>query len=471
MGRESLRKEVILLLQAASDEVFRKELDNNRPNVLYASSNAILNGNPELKKLHKLNAPLANEYIKQIIDGINNIGTTGTFDEKSVRIGGKFRVAAPDNTSAVVYINSNRKSKKNVNMFNKLSKDLADVSTKANNYMKGYAPSVGATWNNIDINAGHVYQNEQENSTPVLARAEGIKSLLFSEEGLSTRASNVKFAASGVDISPLKALRTDKRSLKYVEDLIDRYVNAVKKIQLKYSASYDREINANGDILAQLNAVMLIPQEHKINTETIANIETNLGTQLSKVMRNIKYQHLKGSPSILEMITSSITNMLRFGKVNIAKYKSKVTDKSKIKNVPELNAKDVSKRLKLKIPRVKAEKQEIKTNLFTIQNLINEVLAERVKQLMGKSTDPAVRLRYQSGRFADSAVLLSLTRTQAGILAGSWTYMKSPYEVFAPGHRLANGSRDPAIYIEGAIRNAAMSILKTKFPGITLEGK
>jgi hypothetical protein len=49
--------------------------------------------------------------------------------------------------------------------------------------------------------------------------------------------------------------------------------------------------------------------------------------------------------------------------------------------------------------------------------------------------------------------------------------MKSPYEVFAPGHRLANGSRDPAIYIEGAIRNAAMSILKTKFPGITLEGK
>ena len=87
---------------------------------------------------------------------------------------------------------------------------------------------------------------------------------------------------------------------------------------------------------------------------------------------------------------------------------------------------------------------------------------------MASATDSSGRLRYQTGRFADSAELLTLTRTKAGILAGTYTYQRNPYDVFLPGHKMANGKRDPRIYVEGAIRESAIAILKNKFPGIQL---
>ena len=88
---------------------------------------------------------------------------------------------------------------------------------------------------------------------------------------------------------------------------------------------------------------------------------------------------------------------------------------------------------------------------------------------MDSSSAPPINLRYQSGRFADSALLLTLTRSQAGIIAGTYTYQRAPYDVFLPGHPLDNGRRDPQLYIEGAIRKTAISLLKGKFPGIALE--
>ena len=89
---------------------------------------------------------------------------------------------------------------------------------------------------------------------------------------------------------------------------------------------------------------------------------------------------------------------------------------------------------------------------------------------MGKSKDPPVKLRYQTGRFAESARLLTLTREQAGILYGTYTYMHNPYDVFLPGEDLnPPEERDPRIYIEGAVRDLAQTILKQRFPGIQLE--
>jgi hypothetical protein len=79
---------------------------------------------------------------------------------------------------------------------------------------------------------------------------------------------------------------------------------------------------------------------------------------------------------------------------------------------------------------------------------------------MGDSTDAPTKLRYQTGRFADSAKLLTLTRSQASALFGTYTYQRNPYDVFLPGGRLGTAQRDPRIYIESAIQEAAMSILR-----------
>ena len=101
--------------------------------------------------------------------------------------------------------------------------------------------------------------------------------------------------------------------------------------------------------------------------------------------------------------------------------------------------------------------------------MINEILAIKVREQMDKASDPPVKLRYQTGRFADSAKLLTLTRSQASTLFGTYTYQRNPYDVFLPGGRLGTAQRDPRIYIESAIQEAAMSILRRKFPGLQLE--
>lgn len=93
------------------------------------------------------------------------------------------------------------------------------------------------------------------------------------------------------------------------------------------------------------------------------------------------------------------------------------------------------------------------------------MLAKNIEQDMDGAGG---KLNYQTGRFADSAHLLTLTRNQAGVLAGTYTYMRDPYDVFLPGHKMGTPKRDPRIYVEGAAREAAMTILKNKFPGIAL---
>jgi hypothetical protein len=110
--------------------------------------------------------------------------------------------------------------------------------------------------------------------------------------------------------------------------------------------------------------------------------------------------------------------------------------------------------------------------------LINLVLARKIEAQMGKSHDPPTRLRYQTGRFADSAKLIALKESRGGQklghanttpLVGIYTYLHYPYDVFLPGHPLDNGLRDPTIYIEHGIRAAARTILEDRYPGMVLE--
>ena len=83
--------------------------------------------------------------------------------------------------------------------------------------------------------------------------------------------------------------------------------------------------------------------------------------------------------------------------------------------------------------------------------------------------DPAIQLRYQTGRFSESARLLTLNRTETGALIGTYDFMKDPYGTFLPGGRLHTQQRDPKIYIESAIRDIAVQVLKNQFNGIALE--
>jgi len=88
---------------------------------------------------------------------------------------------------------------------------------------------------------------------------------------------------------------------------------------------------------------------------------------------------------------------------------------------------------------------------------LNKDLGQRVERNMGR---PA--LRSDSGRFANSAQVLAVIPTRAGLNQIDYTYQKDPYQVFEGGYGYPSAF-DPRKVIEKSIRELATRQLETKF--------
>jgi len=186
---------------------------------------------------------------------------------------------------------------------------------------------------------------------------------------------------------------------------------------------------------------------------------------------SINIANIESSPTFVHDVEYMITTAL-LGK-KVPKRKRKTVSKTQYKLLSRGKVKSAKRKLagkKLpKLPTFKDMDAGADLPLYNIMALINESLASQIKDNMGDPNDPPVLLRNQTGRFAESAKMLSLTRAKAGILAGTYTYKRNPYDVFLPGNRLGTSKRNPKIYVEGSIRELAMAIMKRKFPGLALE--
>jgi len=99
--------------------------------------------------------------------------------------------------------------------------------------------------------------------------------------------------------------------------------------------------------------------------------------------------------------------------------------------------------------------------ISSLNYIFRKSLAEYVADRMGNPTDLPSKayLRYQTGRFANSAVaeasLKEATKTRAARVEILYKYMRRPYYVFNPksGSALASQGRDPNTIIQGAIRD------------------
>jgi len=186
---------------------------------------------------------------------------------------------------------------------------------------------------------------------------------------------------------------------------------------------------------------------------------------------NLDIMNIHASPSFLQGIDNFITTAL-FGK-KLPKYKKKSVSKTSYKVLSTQKVKSAKRKLESKklpkLPTFKQLEAGADIPLFSIQALINEALSQQIKDNMGESFDPPVLLRNQTGRFAESAKLLTLTRSSVGAMRGTYTYQKNPGQVFEPGRKLGTAKRNPKVYIEGSIRELAMAIMKRKFPGLALE--
>ena len=183
----------------------------------------------------------------------------------------------------------------------------------------------------------------------------------------------------------------------------------------------------------------------------------------------------KGSPSIDENIVSEAVEeitkkatpkkRLKNKKVTIKKQpKVRKRTKRKITAGRKGSApKALTTKISIKVPakgRVKRRKEKGKEelNLGPIKTKINRRLGAEIRRNMGR---PA--LINQTGRFSDSAELVSLRQAQNSII-GTYTYQLRPYETFEnTGSREWPAGYNPKPLIAKSIRNLAMGTINDKF--------
>lgn len=292
----------------------------------------------------------------------------------------------------------------------------------------------------------------------------------------------------------------DSLDAKAIAELRSKGLSSVNKINAEdlklvlesagFGINLDIEVKKDfTKLLTRGHAQITLVAESESNNKTTGNLSRVLSTMVKASFASGK---TKGNPidDLLSQIdpfelTGSPTEKVLLGRNLVAKGKGKKTKSSNTKkysaeakirasNQTNIRLKRrIRKRLQTLQTYAKAKRQKKKFIIPTVslKALINESLAEHIRLRMGDPNDRPFKLRNQTGRFSESAYLLTLNRTETGHLIGTYDFQKRPYGVFLPGGRLHTQQRDPKLYIEGAIRDIAAKVLKRQFKGIALELK
>ena len=297
-------------------------------------------------------------------------------------------------------------------------------------------------------------------------------------------------------------------SAQKLEKLEDDVLDQLSSIQIKDTDALVAALaGSNAGLEIDLHASSVFAKNAVTNNISIAytfenatrnrakgDLSRNLSTKTGKFLRNLQKKEgealafrmdaiwdevldpfsVSSSPSMVQRIIAEVTALFHGKK---AKHKSKrgsilrLRRKQEAKNIQAVVLKTLIKKrlatLKTKAAAVKNKKKFIIPTV-SLKALINESLALFIKTRMGESNDPAIKLRYQTGRFSESAKLLTLNRTEAGAYIGTYDFQKNPYAVFLPGERLGTQQRDPKLYIEGAMRDIAIQVLGRNFRNLNL---
>lgn len=179
----------------------------------------------------------------------------------------------------------------------------------------------------------------------------------------------------------------------------------------------------------------------------------------------------RSSPSPLDYMIYNIVQNIKGQKVQKFKQKTNSTKTTTTKKkVPVVSGfikpgtkKDIfPKKAKQKLPKNNIVLAEAETNLVSLQNLINSLLHEQIRQNMGDGNRRDV-LNYRTGRFAESARVEQLTQGRSGMITAYYTYMKYPYATFSTGgEQEFPRSRDPKLLISQSIREIAQQQMITR---------
>lgn len=179
----------------------------------------------------------------------------------------------------------------------------------------------------------------------------------------------------------------------------------------------------------------------------------------SKLMIQNMFTH-KTSPNMRYKLNKLLTKPLR----NINK-KGKFEKQNKGKGITNRGKKRSQQRVPVATAAIgratkarSALATKAQTNPMALRNLINSMLPQVVAMKMHSP-----RLRYRTGRFANSARVTQVMQGPKGGLQADYTYMKNPYETFEPGGKMGSTQRDPRSIIGQSIREIVSQQMAGKF--------
>lgn len=173
---------------------------------------------------------------------------------------------------------------------------------------------------------------------------------------------------------------------------------------------------------------------------------------------------VRASPTVIEFIVSSITDTLE-GKSTKSYIGSKVMlgQKTLGKVLSSKTGKSSKpKKSTVNIPKIRAKSGKF-ASLISIQSLINQALATKIKQNMGT---PA--LNNRTGRFAESAKVENMSQSREGMITAFYQWMRYPYATFSEGGKQHTRAREPKTLISRSIREIASTIVGNRLRAVSL---
>jgi len=257
---------------------------------------------------------------------------------------------------------------------------------------------------------------------------------------------------------------------------IDTAINFARKITAtdsKVAVTFEvQAVNGfKGSIAAGIkNAFTLMLQNFIETGEFSEVVDKALTKALKDTLTREQFLELfpnsSGSKTLEKTIVDIIASNIKFGKSSPYSAASKTPSKNISNKIP------ISfKGLKLKPPRVKqrpitAPVKPHQLNLSNLQNIINSLLHQRIRQNMGTGSSRNI-LNYRTGRFAESVKVENMSQGRQGMITAYYNYMKYPYATFSAGGRQEfPRSRDPKLLISKSIQEIMQEQMITRMRAV-----
>ena len=322
-----------------------------------------------------------------------------------------------------------------------------------------------------DFTASRVYMNVemQPKGTAKLKKKLGVYDVFTNQgSGSLSRAigfSNIvaqMFTATTLDENGKKVPLIDQSTPVAKQIQRDNYIIAEKLAQL-----YNNFINNKASIALALSKLSNISPNYLIDLESSDSIRTFLRTHIVSILSDkkisppkVKVKHtgvdiLNSNTSKSDTLAAEIKQLSK----NIAqgiqslKQENKKSSTSKKTNVtgPAAQLRTLGGQF---------------TSLVSLQNILNQSLASRIQQNMGKG-DRRDILNYRSGRFAESAKVETMSQSREGMITAFYSYMRNPYATFSfGGAQSSPATRDPKLLISKSIREIGATMVGNRMRAV-----